>query len=107
MSVDDITYNYIIAGGGHAGCVVASRLREYEPSAKILLIEAGEDTRARTDILKSEVLNLGTDLDWNFPTEPIPGIGGRSVTYNQGKGLGGTTLINSGTFLLTCSTGVQ
>lgn len=90
-------YDYIIAGGGLSGCVVAARLKEYKPEAKILLIEAGEDTRARTDILRPEVLNLGTDLDWKFNTEPAPGIGGRSITYNAGKGLGGGTLINSGT----------
>lgn len=96
MGLVDTTYDYIIAGGGHAGCVVASRLHEYEPSAKILLIEAGEDTRARTDILKPEILNLGGELDWMFPTEPSPGIGGRSLVYNQGKGLGGSSLINSG-----------
>lgn len=90
-------YDFIIAGGGLSGCVVASRLKEYKPEADILLIEAGEDTRARADILRPEVLNLGTDLDWTFPTEPAPGIGGRTLVYNAGKGLGGGTLINSGT----------
>lgn len=90
-------YDFIVAGGGLSGCVVASRLKEYKPKAKILLVEAGEDTRARSDILRPEVLNLGTDLDWTFPTEPAPGIGDRALVYNAGKGLGGGTLINSGT----------
>lgn len=92
----DKTYDYIIAGGGLSGCVVASRLREYKPDASILLIEAGEDTRSREDILRPDVLNLGTNLDWTFQTEPAPGFGGRGVVYNAGKGLGGGTLINSG-----------
>lgn len=93
----ETTYDYIIAGGGLAGCVVAARLKEYKPEATILLIEAGQDTRARTDILRPEVLNLGGELDWMFPTEPSPGLDGRSIVYNAGKGLGGGTLINSGT----------
>lgn len=90
------TYDYVIAGGGLAGCVVASRLKEYLPEAKILLVEAGPETRTRTDILRPEALNLGTDLDWNFPAEPSPETDGATFAYNAGKGLGGGTLINSG-----------
>ncbi|KAF3766240.1 alcohol oxidase [Cryphonectria parasitica EP155] len=92
-------YDYIVAGGGLSGCVVASRLKEYRPDAKILLIEAGQDTRSRTDILKPEVLNLGGELDWMFPCEPSPGVNARPMVLNAGKGLGGGTLINSGGWL--------
>lgn len=95
MESSNPTYDYVIAGGGLAGCVVASRLKEYLPEAKILLIEAGPDTRERTDILRPDALNLGTDLDWNFPAEPSPGTGDRIFAYNAGKGLGGGSLINS------------
>lgn len=90
------SYDYIIVGGGLSGCVVASRLREYNNGAKILLIEAGPDTRTRTDILEPQVLNLGGELDWQYDTDPAPGISNRSVVVNQGKGLGGGTVINSG-----------
>ncbi|KAG6359806.1 hypothetical protein INS49_010859 [Diaporthe citri] len=89
-------YDYIIVGGGLSGCVLASRLREYKPGSKILLIEAGQDTRSRTDILRADILNLGGELDWMYPTEPQASLGGRSIVYNAGKGLGGGTLINSG-----------
>ncbi|CAN8103379.1 unnamed protein product [Discula destructiva] len=99
MASSTRSYDYIVAGGGLAGCVVASRLKEYLPQAHILIVEAGPDTRARTDILRPEALNLGTDLDWNFPTEPSPGTAGRNFAYNAGKGLGGSTLINSGGWL--------
>lgn len=92
-------YDYIIVGGGLAGSVVASRLRQYNGDTKILLIEAGPDTRSRTDILEMQALNLGGDLDWMYQTEPMPGIFGRSIVYNQGKGLGGGTAINSGMLL--------
>lgn len=74
---------------------MASRLKEYLPEARILLVEAGPDTRKRTDILRPDTLNLGTDLDWNFPTEPSPTTDGRTFSYNAGKGLGGGSLINS------------
>ncbi|KAH8668848.1 GMC oxidoreductase-domain-containing protein [Xylariales sp. PMI_506] len=89
-------YDYIIVGGGLCGCVLASRMREYDEALKILLIEVGPDTRSRTDILAMQSLNLGSDLEWKYETEPIPGISNRVVNISQGKGLGGGTAINSG-----------
>lgn len=99
------TYDYIIVGGGLSGCVLASRLREYKPGSRILLIEAGQDTRSRTDILRPDILNLGGELDWMYPTEPQASLGGRSIVYNAGKGLGGGTLINSGEFSVSSQRG--
>jgi choline dehydrogenase len=92
----NITYDYIVVGGGLSGCVVASRLSQYEKDAKILLIEAGPDARDRTDMLRMEAINLGGPLDWMYQTAPIRGISNRTLVYNSGKGLGGGTLINSG-----------
>lgn len=91
-------YDYIIVGGGLSGCVLASRLQQYKQGSKILLIEAGQDTRSRPDILQPDILNLGGELDWMYPTEPQASLGDRSIVYNAGKGLGGGTLINSGKF---------
>lgn len=91
------TYEYVIVGGGLSGCVLASRLREYSPTGtSILLIEAGQDTRKRTDVLEPQTLNLGGELDWQYATEPMPGVFNRSVVLNSGKGLGGCSAINSG-----------
>lgn len=90
-------YEYVIVGGGLAGCVLASRLREYTPaSCRIVLIEAGQDTRGRQDVREPQVLNLGGDLDWMYQSEPMPGLSGRSIVFNSGKGLGGGSAINSG-----------
>jgi choline dehydrogenase len=90
-------YEYIIVGGGLAGCVLASRLKEYLPSgAKILVLEAGQETRTRADVLEPQTLNLGGDLDWQYVTEPLPALANRTVVLNQGKGLGGSSAINSG-----------
>lgn len=89
-------YDYVIVGGGLAGCVLASRLREYEPVANIILIEAGQDTRTRRDVSEPQILNLGGDLDWQYQSEPEPTLLGRSIGLNAGKGLGGSSSINSG-----------
>lgn len=78
------------------GCVVASRIKQYKPDATVLVIEAGSDTRGRTDILQPQTLNLGGELDWQFQTEPMPTAFNRTLVYNQGKALGGGSCINSG-----------
>ncbi|KAH7011094.1 hypothetical protein EDB80DRAFT_711239 [Ilyonectria destructans] len=91
-----VTYDYLIVGGGLAGCVLASRLHQYDGDAKIVLLEAGPDTRTRPDTLNPQTLNLGGDLDWKYESEPIPGYLNRTIPVNAGKGLGGGSSINSG-----------
>ncbi|KAL0932860.1 Oxygen-dependent choline dehydrogenase 3 [Colletotrichum truncatum] len=89
-------WDYIIVGGGLAGSVISSRMLEYNSSLSILLIEAGEDTRSRTDILYVNATNLmGGELDWQYPTKPISGLNNRTIVFNQGKGLGGGAAINA------------
>ncbi|RBA17828.1 hypothetical protein FPRO05_10846 [Fusarium proliferatum] len=89
-------YDYIVVGGGLAGCVLSSRIREYDDAAKILLIEAGKETRGRSDVHNMQVLNLGGELDWQYQSEPVEALMGRQITLNAGKGLGGSSAINSG-----------
>lgn len=91
------SYDFIIVGGGLSGCVLASRLRTYNQSARILLIEAGPDTRENSTVQNPQLLNLGGELDWAYQSEEVPGVLGRSITINSGKGLGGSSAINSGT----------
>jgi hypothetical protein len=73
-SSDVDSYDYLIAGGGTAGCVIASRLAEYLPHKKILLIEAGP-----SDFLDDRVLDLkqwlsllGGELDYDYGTTEQP-----------------------------------
>ncbi|KAF6812299.1 Oxygen-dependent choline dehydrogenase 3 [Colletotrichum musicola] len=89
-------WDYVIVGGGLAGSIISSRMHEYNSTLKILLIEAGQDTRSRTDILYANATNLmGGELDWQYQSEPVAALNGRSITYNQGKGLGGGAAINA------------
>ena len=67
-------FDYLIVGGGTAGCVIASRLAEYSPRKRILLIEAGP-----SDFMNNKVLNLkewlnllGGELDYDYPTTEQP-----------------------------------
>jgi hypothetical protein len=67
-------FDYLIVGGGTAGCVIASRLAEYLPHKRILLIEAGP-----SDYLNDKVLNLkdwlnllGGELDYDYGTTDQP-----------------------------------
>jgi choline dehydrogenase len=85
-------YDYIVVGGGSAGCIVAARLAE-DPSARVLLLEAGssERTRAMT-VPNAWPENLGSAADWASPTVPQAEAG--SITYPRGRTLGGSGAIN-------------
>jgi len=89
-------YDYVIVGGGAAGCVLANRLSA-DPDVSVLLLEAGNDERwiwTRIPVGYLYCIN-NPRTDWCYRTEPEPGLNGRSIVYARGKGLGGSTLINA------------
>ncbi|GLA30286.1 hypothetical protein AnigIFM63326_008490 [Aspergillus niger] len=91
-------FDYIIVGGGTAGCVLASRLKQYNSSLSILLVEAGPDASNHPlvpDGSKSTQL-LGSELDWAYETVPQKHLHDRVLSNHAGKALGGSTTINSG-----------
>lgn len=94
------TFDYIIAGGGAAGCVLANRLSA-NPALNILLLEAGNDERwIWTKIPVGYLFCINNPrTDWCYKTQPETGLNGRSIIYARGKGLGGSTLINAMLYL--------
>jgi choline dehydrogenase len=93
-------YDYVIGGGGAAGCVLANRLSA-DPDVSVLLLEAGNDERwiwTRIPVGYLYCIN-NPRTDWCYRTEAEAGLNGRSIVYARGKGLGGSTLINAMLYL--------
>ncbi|MEW6753389.1 MAG: FAD-dependent oxidoreductase [Candidatus Latescibacterota bacterium] len=87
--------DYLIVGGGAAGCVLANRLSA-DASLRVVLLEAGgEDSDPRIGSTGGFVELWGSELDWAFSTAEQPGLGGRRMVINQGKVLGGSSSINA------------
>lgn len=88
-------WDHIVVGGGLAGSVVSSRLLQYQPEAKILVIEAGRNVNDNADILYPN--GTGTDgLYWNIPSVKQPFLNDRSINVALGTALGGGTAVNGG-----------
>ena len=88
-------YDYVIVGGGSAGCVLANRLSE-DPSTTVALLEAGSsDWNPMIHIPGGIPFLMGPRVNWRFFTVPQVGLDNRRVWYPQGKTLGGSSAINA------------
>jgi choline dehydrogenase len=90
-------YDYVIVGGGSAGCALANRLSA-DPATQVLVLEAG-----RPDWIFDVFIHMPAALtmvignrfyDWKYESEPEPFMGGRRVSHGRGKVLGGSSSIN-------------
>lgn len=88
-------FDYVIIGAGSAGSVLAHRLTE-KGNSTVCVIEAGPpDRNPYIHIPAGYVKNvMNKALTWGFISQPVPGIGNRSVGLPQGKTLGGSSAIN-------------
>ncbi len=90
-------HDYVIVGGGSAGCVLANRLSA-DPSTNVLVLEAG-----RPDYIWDVYIHMPAALsfpignrfyDWRYESEPEPRLGNRRIYHARGKVLGGSSSIN-------------
>ena len=93
--MSDTTFDYIIIGGGTAGCLLANRLSA-DATQRVLLIEAGrKDDYHWIHIPVGYLYCIGNPrTDWLYNTEPDAGLNGRALRYPRGKTLGGCSSIN-------------
>ncbi len=92
-----MTWDYVIVGGGSAGCALAARLTE-DAGTRVLVLEAG-----RPDHLWDPFIHMPAALafpignpryDWMYESEPEPHMNGRRIYHARGKVLGGSSSIN-------------
>jgi choline dehydrogenase-like flavoprotein len=95
-------YDYVIVGGGSAGCVMAARLSEI-PDAKVLLLEAGPrdlDPYIHMPVGFFKMTSGG--LTWGYETAPLRHANGRVTVYPQARVLGGGGSINAEIYARGC-----
>ncbi len=100
MSVSAADCDYLIVGGGTAGCILAARLTE-DPSTRVILLEAGPPDRDPWIHIPAGYARLFASkrYDWHHTTEPEAGLGGRRVPWPRGRVLGGSGSINGMAYL--------
>ncbi|WP_048438457.1 GMC family oxidoreductase [Caenimonas sp. SL110] len=93
--MSETTFDYIIIGGGTAGCLLANRLSA-DRKCRVLLLEAGRrDDYHWIHIPVGYLYCIGNPrTDWLYNTEADAGLNGRTLRYPRGKTLGGCSSIN-------------
>ncbi|KAI8582140.1 hypothetical protein K450DRAFT_285409 [Umbelopsis ramanniana AG] len=90
------TYDFIIVGGGTAGCLIANRLVSSKKNPSVLIIETGDHGDVEHRVPYARYLNVFTrpDLDYGYLTAPQVPLDNKVLPYARGKGMGGSSMIN-------------
>ena len=93
-------FDYVIVGGGTAGCVLAYRLSESAANT-VLLIEVGPPISGLMSKIPAALdFALHDDrFNWCYATDPEPYMGNRRMSCPRGRGLGGSSSINGMQFI--------
>jgi choline dehydrogenase len=88
-------FDYVVVGGGTAGCALAARLSE-DSRRTVCLLEAGGFGRNVFANVPGTIVmaQRSAALNWRFQTVPQPQLNGRRISVPRGRGLGGSALIN-------------
>ena len=100
MRNDLSTYDYIVVGGGSAGCVLANRLSA-DPDVSVLLIEAGPGDNTYKIHMPAAVKYVLSDpaMNWGYETEPQRNMDGRRLLWPRARVLGGCSSHNAMVFI--------
>ncbi|KAI8725418.1 GMC-OxRdtase-N domain-containing protein [Fusarium sp. LHS14.1] len=94
MAQIEQSFDYIIVGGGTAGCVLASRISKALPTASLLVIERGVARDDRVTPALGFAPGFGSDIETNLLSTPQPNFAGLAVSQTSGLILGGSSAVN-------------
>ncbi|CAK5276159.1 unnamed protein product [Mycena citricolor] len=90
------SYQYVVIGGGAAGCVVAARLSE-DPNITVLVLERGpvvDSWLSKIPLFSSNITDKNAPV-YRIPSAPAKALGDQTMTLVGGKALGGSTKVNA------------
>jgi choline dehydrogenase-like flavoprotein len=94
----DSVFDFVVVGGGLAGCAVAARLSE-DPDTRVVLIESGDENRYEQSYYSTGAHAMWeTEANWGFKTVPQAALNCAEVAQPRGKVIGGSAAINIGSW---------